>query len=150
MFSYSIHTSSAAETAKLAAKLGPQLRAGDVVALVGNLAAGKTTFVQGLARAYKVEEYASSPTFTYINEYNSPTIKLIHIDAYRLNNGEELIAMGLWEYFEEEAVILIEWADIVSSALPPESIHMRLKADPKDEQLRHIEIDSPRELDLEL
>ena len=147
---YHFTSRSAEETQTLAAKLAQDLKPGDVLALVGDLASGKTTFVQGLAAHYKIEEYASSPTFTYINEYHGGSQDLIHIDAYRLKSGEELVSMGLWDYLESDASMVIEWADIVQSVLPPDSIHMSFLADDEISTQRHITIHSSRPLDLSL
>ncbi len=149
MQEYRFSTESASATQAFAERFASQLQSGDVVALVGDLAAGKTTLVQGMAAYFKVEEYASSPTFTYINEYHGRNGDLIHIDAYRLKSGEELISMGLWEYLDSDAVIVIEWADIVQSVLPTDCIHIRLLADEANREQRHITIRSARKLDLE-
>lgn len=147
MFEYRFKTRSAEETQHLAKLLATQLRSGDVLAMVGDLAAGKTTFTQGLTQHFDVAEYALSPTFTYINEYHGETQDIIHIDAYRLNTGEELISMGIWEYFESDAIIIIEWADIVASAIPPDSFSLIFKHGADDEQVREILMHSPREMD---
>ncbi len=148
MMNYSVTTRSPEQTARLAAYMAPQLRPGDVIALVGNLAAGKTTFVQGLAAALEAAEYVASPTFTYINEYSGRGLRLIHIDAYRLHRGEELIEMGLWDYMAEDAVILIEWADNVMDVLPRERIQIQISQAPSQERTRDFQIVSPRDLEL--
>ena len=148
MHSYRLSTHSAEETQALAKKLAAQLKSGDILAMIGNLASGKTTFTQGLTSYFEVTEYALSPTFTYINEYHGPTQDIIHIDAYRLNTGEELISMGIWEYYESDAIIIIEWADIVSSAIPEDAIGLSFRAIVGEEDGREIMINSPRELEL--
>ncbi len=146
VYKYLMKTSSSSETKELAKKLAMQLIPGDVLAMSGNLASGKTTFTQGITAHYEVEEYALSPTFTYINEYHGKTQDIIHIDAYRLNNGEELISMGIWEYYESGAIIIIEWADIVASAIPEDAIGLSFRSVENDENSREIVINAPREL----
>lgn len=148
MHRYLKTTKSAAETQKLASQLASQLRPGDILAMSGDLASGKTTFTQGITAYFQVEEYTLSPTFTYINEYHGKTQDVIHIDAYRLNNGEELIGMGIWDYFESGAIVIIEWADIVAEAIPEDAIGMSFRRAGDNDDGREIIFDAPRELDL--
>jgi len=148
MHKYQIKTNSAIETQKLAARLAEQLRSGDILAMSGDLASGKTTFTQGLTAYFEVEEYTLSPTFTYINEYHGKTQDVIHIDAYRLNRGEELIGMGIWDYYESGAIVVIEWADIVADAIPEDAFGLSFRRADDDDNKREILIDAPRELDL--
>ena len=147
---YIFKTRSAAETGRLAAQLAAALRPGDVLAMTGNLASGKTTFTQGIAAWFKVEEYALSPTFTYINEYHGPRQDVIHIDAYRLHSGQELIDMGIWEYYESGAIVIIEWADLVAEAIPADAISLAFRHLAAEPDSREIFIRSPRPLELQL
>ena len=147
-FVYQIKTHSALETQSVAAKLASQILSGDIIALTGNLASGKTTFTQGLTNYFHIDEYAASPTFTYMNEYHAGKYTLLHIDAYRLKSGAELESMGFWEFIEDGAIAIIEWADIVSEILPQGIINISFKADLIHPDLREIVITSPRELDL--
>ena len=146
MYSYHIRTNSAEQTRAAAHKLAEQLMPGDVLAMSGDLASGKTTFTQGISEFFKVEEYALSPTFTYINEYHGKTQEIIHIDAYRLHNGQELIDMGIWEYYESDAIVIIEWADIVAEAVPEDAIGLSFRTVEHNENVREIMINTPREL----
>jgi len=148
MFSYRLKTQSATETQTLAKTIASQLLPGDILAMVGNLAAGKTTFTQGISQYFKVAEYALSPTFTYINEYHGENQDIIHIDAYRLTSGEELISMGIWDYFESEAITIIEWADLVASAVPPEALSLNFRHGSDGPDTREILLTSPRELEI--
>jgi len=149
-FKYHFSTYSALETKVLAKKIATQLKAGDILAMSGNLASGKTTFTQGLTDYYEVKEYALSPTFTYINEYHGKSQDIIHIDAYRLSNGADLISMGIWDYYESGSIIIIEWADIVASAIPEEAIGLSFRALEGKDNGREIMIHSPRKLDVEI
>ncbi|NQV30259.1 MAG: tRNA (adenosine(37)-N6)-threonylcarbamoyltransferase complex ATPase subunit type 1 TsaE [Candidatus Marinimicrobia bacterium] len=147
MHEYHLFSHSPEETVELATKIAAQLLPGDVLAMRGNLASGKTTFTQGLTSYFEIAEYALSPTFTYINEYHGKIQDLIHIDAYRLTSGEELISMGIWEYFDSGAIIIIEWADIVASAIPEDAIGMSFRTLPGEDNGREILIHSPRQLE---
>ncbi|MBI3633389.1 MAG: tRNA (adenosine(37)-N6)-threonylcarbamoyltransferase complex ATPase subunit type 1 TsaE [Candidatus Vogelbacteria bacterium] len=102
-------------------------KAATVVGLFGELGAGKTSFAQGIARAFGVKDYITSPTFVLEKIYKlSKKYKyerLIHIDAYRLHNGEEMRALGWWELLEDSKnIIFIEWPERVESVLPKEMI----------------------------
>lgn len=148
MYRYLKKTNSAEETQKLASHLASQLKPGDILAMSGDLASGKTTFTQGITAYFEVEEYTLSPTFTYINEYHGKTQDVIHIDAYRLNSGEELIGMGIWDYFESGAIVIIEWADIVAEAIPEDAIGMSFRRAGDNDDGREIIFNAPRELNL--
>ncbi len=116
----------------IAARLGP----GDCLALVGELGAGKTTFVQGLAEGLGVSKRASSPSYLIVQEYPGP-VPLFHVDAYRLSNAEELVEIGFEEYLTAGGVVAVEWADRVAAALPP-GAHW-LKFELVEGQARRIE-----------
>lgn len=147
-FVYSLTSSSPEETQAFAQRLASQVLPGDILALEGNLASGKTTFTQGFTEYFQIEEYAASPTFTYMNEYHSRDLTILHIDAYRLKTGKELVEMGFWEYIESGVVALIEWADIVADILPADAIRIVMKGNPENPAFRLITIESPRKLDL--
>ncbi len=111
-------TDSAAATAALGARLGAQLHAGDVVALVGDLGAGKTTFVQGIGQGLGVQGPITSPTFTLVGEY-AGRLRLYHVDVYRLGDAPaEALAFGLGDLLEGDGVTVIEWAVQVRDILP--------------------------------
>lgn len=106
--------------------LAAVLRPGDVVALVGDLGAGKTRFVQAVARALGVpEEVVHSPTFTLIHEYPA-AFPIRHCDAYRLRRPEEFADLGLDELFGMDGVAFIEWADRVTDDLPRDHLRIEL------------------------
>lgn len=106
------------ETQALGAELGRILKAGDVIGLQGDLGAGKTNFVQGIARGLDVTEDVNSPTFILANEYYTGGLPLYHIDAYRVENAAEADAFGLDDYLNGDGVTVIEWAERVRAALP--------------------------------
>jgi tRNA threonylcarbamoyladenosine biosynthesis protein TsaE len=124
---------SAAQTRHLGEQVARWTRAGDVIALIGELGAGKTQFVGGLARAMGVEQTVASPTFVFMHEYEPPGQGpiLVHIDAYRLDGPQHLDSIG-WDTatggaeLREQAVVVIEWADRVAAALGPDRLEVHL------------------------
>ncbi|HRZ11626.1 MAG TPA: tRNA (adenosine(37)-N6)-threonylcarbamoyltransferase complex ATPase subunit type 1 TsaE [Kiritimatiellia bacterium] len=114
------------ETFRLAADLARELPRGAVLALHGELGAGKTAFVQGLARALGIDRPVSSPTFTLINEYPGP-IPLYHIDLYRIRDSADALGLGLDEYLHGNGITAIEWAERIADLLPPDALHVRLQ-----------------------
>jgi tRNA threonylcarbamoyladenosine biosynthesis protein TsaE len=103
-------------------QLGGYLRGGDVVALIGELGAGKTAFAQGVGEAFRVKGPMTSPTFTLIHEYSGrikgSEVRLVHMDLYRLQHPEEAEVIGVEDAFQEDAVCLIEWPEIIEDFLP--------------------------------
>lgn len=118
-FTYISH--SPADTERFAHELARQLRPGSVIALEGELGAGKTMFSQSFARAIGVTEVVSSPTFTIIKEYEGATCPFYHMDVYRLSL-EEADELGLDEYFYGEGVTLVEWASRIAELMPEERL----------------------------
>ncbi len=120
-------TKSASDTIRLGKSIGSRLRAGDVVALVGELGTGKTQLIKGLAAGAGVGKptYVSSPSFTLINEYPGK-VPFYHIDLFRLGSQKEAEGLGLEDYFHGQGITAIEWADKIPSLLPGEmlSIHI--------------------------
>lgn len=109
-------------TRALGAVLGARLAPGDVVALQGDLGAGKTNFVQGIAQGLGIPDDVNSPTFILANEYFSGRLPLYHIDAYRVADAAEADAFGLDDYLNGEGVTVIEWAERVRAALPVDAL----------------------------
>ena len=95
------------------------------IALYGDLGAGKTVFARGVARAFGIG-HVSSPTFTIVCEYPTEP-KLFHFDAYRLSDADELYAIGFVDYLREDALILMEWANLVPEALPAERLDVMIE-----------------------
>jgi tRNA threonylcarbamoyladenosine biosynthesis protein TsaE len=118
--------SESAETTEAAGeRLGRTLGRGAVVALTGELGAGKTCFVQGLVRGLGAAIRATSPTFVLVNEY-AGRVPIHHVDAYRTDSMTELMDLGLLELMGGEGVTLIEWADKLAPLLPPDAIHVHI------------------------
>lgn len=102
---------SPAETESLGEKLGRAAQAGLVFALSGELGAGKTQFVKGLARGLEISARVHSPTFTLVNEYGGGRLKLFHLDLYRLETREQIVSAGAAEFLRPDGVSVIEWAE---------------------------------------
>jgi tRNA threonylcarbamoyladenosine biosynthesis protein TsaE len=100
-----------AETESLGEKFGRSARRGWVVALSGDLGAGKTQFVRGLARGLEISGRVHSPTFTLVNEYGGGRLKLFHLDLYRLETARQIFSAGIGEFLQPDGVAVIEWAE---------------------------------------
>jgi tRNA threonylcarbamoyladenosine biosynthesis protein TsaE len=120
-----IVTAGPEETEAAGERLGRTLGAGEVVALTGELGAGKTCFVQGLVRGLGAAVRATSPTFVLVNQYQGRVI-VHHVDAYRTDSMTELIDLGLLELMGGPGVTIIEWADKLRPLLPPYTIHVHI------------------------
>jgi tRNA threonylcarbamoyladenosine biosynthesis protein TsaE len=124
--SLSVVTRSPEETRILGASLAPSLLPGDVISLSGDLGAGKTVFVQGLATALGVTDRVTSPTFTILHEYDG-RFPIMHLDVYRLDSFQEILDLGFEEFFDPRAVVLIEWGDAVEQLLPRRHLRIELR-----------------------
>lgn len=118
------------QTKHIAADFARTLKGGEVIFLGGDLGTGKTTFVQGLAKALGYDGPVRSPTFTLMNIYqtNHPTIsKIVHADLYRLKEKDELQALALDEQMNSSTVMLIEWPGLIEKKFDPSSIHIQMR-----------------------
>ena len=111
------------ETVLLGEEFSGYLEQGDVLALVGELASGKTTFIQGMLRGLKYTKPVTSPTFALINEYDA-IYPVIHIDAYREENLNRWIQIGFHDYINADNIVIIEWGDKLHSLLPYDYIQI--------------------------
>ena len=121
-------TNSYEETERVAAELAKSLKGGEVIAMYGDLGAGKTAFVRGLARAPGIEGHITSPTFTIMNAYNG-RLPLYHFDVYRIADPDEMYEIGCDEYIGSDGVCVIEWAELREDILPGEYIKINIKKD---------------------
>jgi len=123
---FSVITSSTEQTEELGRIVGALLEPGDLVCLYGDLGAGKTHFSFGIAQGLEVrEQYITSPTFTFVNEYEG-RIPFYHIDLYRLQEPSELEGIGFEEYIDSDGATVIEWAERAESELPDEALSVYL------------------------
>ena len=115
------------EMEKFGQQLASSLKSGDIVALHGDLGAGKTTLVKGIVGELTLlpKQTVQSPTFTHLHIYESE-LPIYHFDLYRLKGANEFIQLGFLDFLEENGICLIEWAERISSLLPPNTIHVEL------------------------
>ena len=133
-----VSTSDPDATRTVGAALASLLEPGTVVALYGDLGAGKTHFVKGLCGALGIDEaQVTSPTFTIVHEYDGADFPVYHLDAYRLERPEELLALGFDDYAYGEGLCLIEWPARIEPLLPPDTLRLRLSH--RDGTVRLIE-----------
>ncbi|HEY7873523.1 MAG TPA: tRNA (adenosine(37)-N6)-threonylcarbamoyltransferase complex ATPase subunit type 1 TsaE [Actinomycetota bacterium] len=139
MRSLAITSRSPEETRILGASLAPVLLPGDVISLNGDLGAGKTVFVQGLATALGTTVRVTSPAFTIVHEYDARW-PILHIDVYRLNSYQEVIDLGFEELLDPGAILVVEWGEAVAPLLPRRylEIVMRRPADADSDDLREM------------
>lgn len=121
-----IYTKSEKETEEAGALFAGDIRDGTVIALYGDLGAGKTAFVRGMARGLGIDSRVSSPTFTIVNEYLGPR-ELYHFDMYRLNSADELFDIGWEDYLSRGGVIAVEWSENVQDAFEGDETVVRIE-----------------------
>jgi tRNA threonylcarbamoyladenosine biosynthesis protein TsaE len=116
----------AEDTRAIGGAVASVLRPGDAIALTGELGAGKTTLVHGVARALGYEGPVASPTFTLVREYRAPRLTVLHADVYRLDRMQEVVDLELDELVEGAVVLLVEWGDAVETLLPDDHLVVEL------------------------
>ena len=123
-----VETNSPSETKALGRKIGRELKSGDLIALIGELGAGKTCLVQGLAVGLGVnpKDYVASPSFVLVKEYRG-RLPIYHIDLFRIKNTEELESLGYEEYLYGEGVGIIEWAERAGNLMPAKYLRIELE-----------------------
>ena len=126
------------KTNSLGKKLGSFMLAGDLIALSGELGAGKTTFVKALARGLGIpEDDVSSPSYTLLNEYTG-RIPMYHFDLYRLEGADDVDDLGFDEYMEGDGLAVVEWADVAPQILPSEYLEIKIMI--SGEESRDLEL----------
>lgn len=113
------------DTLELAENIESEKFPGMLICLNGELGSGKTVFVKGFAKALGIEETVTSPTFNLVKEYNESEMPLYHLDVYRLDEDDKSI--GLSDYLNADAVVIIEWAEIIENQLPEERLDIKFK-----------------------
>ncbi len=134
-----IKTNSYTETEKVAFELAEKLPYGTVVAMFGELGAGKTAFVRGFTKGMGIDSDVSSPTFALVNEYRAGKRTLYHFDMYRINGWDDLYSTGFFDYLDEGASLIIEWSENIESVLPDNCIKVIIgKTDNENERIIEI------------
>lgn len=121
-------TTTPEETLRFGEELGKELTPNTVIALQGDLGAGKTTLVKGIARGLNIEEEITSPTFVIISEYPG-WLPLYHMDLYRISGIDEFLDLGAEELFYSGGITVIEWSERIRSILPPDCIRITITFD---------------------
>jgi tRNA threonylcarbamoyladenosine biosynthesis protein TsaE len=141
---------SADETASLGERLASQVRRGQVLALSGDLGAGKTQFVKGFARGLGIVERVQSPTFALVNGYPDGRLPLYHLDLYRLESERQIVSAGLEAYLEPDGVAVIEWAErlveagLITDSHPPANLRW-VRFEIVNETERRVTYEDPRD-----
>jgi len=118
--------------------LGKKLRPSDVVLVSGSLGSGKTTFVRGLVRGYGLDCPVTSPSFALIHVYGTGERQVVHVDPYRLGGAADVEGIGLSDYLDTDAVVVIEWPERLGPMGSPWRVSVTIAADDRD--VRHIQI----------
>jgi tRNA threonylcarbamoyladenosine biosynthesis protein TsaE len=147
MANFPLVTHSPEQTRKLGTIIGKLAQGGDIYLLSGNLGAGKTCLIQGIAFGLGVKEYACSPSFMIAREYHG-RLTLYHLDLYRLDHMVEIFDLGLDEYFRDDTVCAIEWAEKGKGALPGDNLVIKLAHMSKDSRRISFIPRGPRYTDL--
>jgi tRNA threonylcarbamoyladenosine biosynthesis protein TsaE len=138
----SYQSSSVEQTESIAAEFSRQLTGGEVIALEGDLGAGKTQFVRGIVKGLGGDgRSVSSPTFVLLNVYDRGRLTVYHLDAYRVHGADDFEAIGFTELLEQGGVIAVEWPQRVPAILPARRFTVWIR--PIDESIREIKIESP-------
>lgn len=133
-----IVTASASETELLGEKIAAVLKGNEMIALFGDLGAGKTAFTRGLCRGLGIEDGVCSPTFAIVNAYHG-RYPVYHFDMYRITDIDDLFATGFYDYIGT-GVLIIEWSENIESELEPDCIRIRIgKTDQENERIFEIE-----------
>lgn len=130
------------KTFALGIQIGNHVNSGDIICITGDLGTGKTHLTKGIAKGMEINDYITSPTFTIVNEYEG-RLKLYHFDVYRVNDPEEIAAIGFDEYIFSDSVSVIEWSDYIKELIPEEHMDINIsKVLQMGTNFRKIQIDS--------
>ena len=132
-------SNSDSDTQKVAAEFANTLSCGTVVCLYGEMGVGKTVFTNGICRALGVCEYATSPTFTVVNEYDGADFPVYHFDMDRIEDEDELIEIGFDEYLNAGGICIIEWPENIPNSLPENRVNVKILRDSFTERTIIIE-----------
>lgn len=139
-FEYSYTSNNVDDTFLLAKTFAKYLQNSDIIVLNGELGSGKTVFMQGIAKYFKIENQISSPTFTIVNEYIlKNNDKIFHFDVYRLEDSTDFLDSIGTEYFQN-GICVIEWGNIIQDILPKNTIFIDIQKDDKDYDKRYFKI----------
>lgn len=132
-------TNSAEETEKLGERIAKKLKPGDVVALFGEMGAGKTALTRGIARGLGVPDGVSSPTFALVHEYRG-RVPVYHFDMYRVESWDDLYSTGFFDYLDSGGILIVEWSENIENAIPDQALRVRISRGSGDNE-RLISVD---------
>ena len=115
------------ETEKLGIQIGKLCNRGDIICLIGDLGTGKTHLTKGIAKGLEIQDNITSPTFNIVNEYDNGRLKFYHFDVYRVNDPDEIAAIGFDEYIFGDGVSVIEWANYIEELIPKDNLTIILE-----------------------
>lgn len=127
-----IYMKNEAETVGFGIELGQNAKPGTVIALTGDLGAGKTTLTKSIAKGLGIEDVITSPTFTIVKEYETGRLPLYHFDVYRIGDIDEMYELGYEEYFFGQGVCVVEWADLIDEIMPEETLRINIEYGEKE------------------
>lgn len=133
-----VYSCSAKETEQIGEKFASELKGNEIIAFYGDLGAGKTTFVRGIANFFGIKDEVSSPTFSLVHEYHGKDIAIYHFDMYRIESVEDLESTGFFDYIDR-GIILIEWSENIEKYLPEDIIKVTIEKVDEDSRAMEIE-----------
>ncbi len=136
------YSKSPTETEAIGQDLAARLSPGTVVAFTGDLGAGKTAFVRGMARGLGIPQRVTSPTFTIVNEYEGGRLPLFHFDMYRLHSADDLFDIGWEDFLRRGGICAVEWSETIREALDEETIYVDIRRG-QGEQERILTLHGP-------
>lgn len=122
-----IYMKNEADTICFGIELGETVKPGTVIALTGDLGAGKTTLTKSIAKGLGIEDVITSPTFNIVKEYETGRLPLYHFDVYRIGDVDEMYELGYEEYFYGEGISVVEWADLIEDIMPEDTLWIRIE-----------------------
>lgn len=128
------------KTLNIGFQIGTLCNEGDIICLIGDLGTGKTHMTKGIAKGLGINEHITSPTFNIVNEYDTGRLKMNHFDVYRVNDPDEIAAIGFDEYIFSNGVSIIEWANYIEELIPKEHMSIVIEKIPENEDYRKITI----------
>ena len=127
-----IYMKNEAEVIEFGNKIGREAKAGTVIALTGDLGAGKTTLTKSIAVGLGIDDVITSPTFNIVKEYDTGRLPLYHFDVYRIGDVDEMYELGYEEYFYGEGVSVVEWADLIEDIMPEDTVRIHIEYGEKE------------------
>ncbi len=127
-----IYMKNEADTESFGIELAKKATPGTVIALTGDLGAGKTTLTKSIAKGLEIEDIITSPTFNIVKEYDTGRLPLYHFDVYRVGDVDEMYEIGCEEYFYGEGVCVVEWADLIEEIMPEDTLWINIEYGEKE------------------